>query len=82
MITRSCAMLYIFTIRVIISRIYAVIIYSGTNGQKLEMPFQVLVCFVMSIIDLLIWSQGPKRRFSKKKVSQDIHPIYVLYIST
>jgi len=35
----------------IISRIYADIILSGTNGQKLEMPFQLLVCFVMSIIN-------------------------------
>jgi len=40
---------YLF--RAIVSRIYADTILSGTNERKLAMPFQVLVGFIMSIIN-------------------------------
>jgi len=41
--------LNIYYSRLLILRIYADIIYSGTNGQKLEMSFQFLVYFLNNL---------------------------------
>jgi len=60
-------------------RIYADIVLSGTNGRKLEMLFQLLVCFVMSIIKKKkIQKNGSKNEDLGKRKHKitGIHPIY------